>query len=70
MFYVSESNGHSNAEDHEHPVDLRDKNLPMDLVGCVDDFDPRKTTERLTLVYYGERPTDDRLASHHRGKNG
>lgn len=45
MFRVSEPNGHSNAEDHEHPVDLRDIDLAVYLIGGVNNLDSWKTTK-------------------------
>ena len=69
VFDISKPNSNSNAENHEHPVNLRYVNLTMDLVRGVDDFDTREASKRLALVYYRESAADDRLASHNRRKN-
>lgn len=45
VFYISESNCYSNAEDHEHPVDLWNVNLAMYLFRCVNDLDSWEATE-------------------------
>lgn len=61
MFCVSKANCHGNTEDHEHPIDLRDVDLSVYPVGCVDDLHSRKTTKGLDLVDNREGPTYDRL---------
>lgn len=63
---VSETNGDSNAEDHEDPVDLRDVYLAMNIVRRVHDFHSGKATQRLALVDDGEGSADDGLAADHR----
>jgi hypothetical protein len=66
---VAEPDGDGDAEDHEQPVDLRDVDLAVDLLGRVHDLHSREAAERLALVDNGERPADDRLASDHRSQD-
>jgi len=66
---VSKSNCHSNTEDHEHPIDLRDINLAVYLVRSVNNLHSWETAKRLALVYDRECSTDDCLAPHNRSKN-
>ena len=44
MLCVPKSNSHSNAEDHEQPIDLRDIYLAMNFLRCVHNFYPREAT--------------------------
>lgn len=70
MLGVSETDGDGDAEDHEHPVDLRDVDLAMDLVGGVNHFDSGEAAECLALAYDGEGAAYDSLAPNHGCKYG
>ncbi len=45
-----ECNAYNNCYNHKYVVDLRNINLPMIFFWCVDDFQPRETTECNWLV--------------------
>ena len=52
MLGVAESNGYGYAEKHQHPIDLRDVNLTVDLIRRVDNLHFGETTQDLALIYY------------------
>lgn len=63
---VAEANGDGDAKHHEQPVDLRDVDLAVDLLGGVHHFHSGEAAQGLALVDDGERAADDRLASYNR----
>ena len=69
MFCISESDGHSNAENHKYPVDLWDVDLAMYFIRGMNNLDSWEASKWLALVDYRECSADDRLTSHNRGKN-
>lgn len=69
VFGVPKSNGHSNAEDHEQPIDLRNVYLAMNFLRCVYNFYSRKAAQGLALIDDWECSADDRLTSNYRSQD-
>lgn len=66
--HVLETDRHSQTKKQHHPVDLRDVDLSINVVGGVHHFHPRKASESHTLIDDGKCGRDDCLAAHNRGQ--
>ena len=58
-----ETNSYSEAKHHQKPVNIRNIDLTVYLIGCMNNFNSREATESQTLVYDGEAGSYSCLAS-------
>lgn len=66
----AEGDGDDDAGQHEEVVDLRDVNLALVLVGCMDHLHAREAAERERLGNYGEGSGDHGLARYDGSRHG
>ena len=67
---LAEPDGERNGDDHQHPVDRADIDLPVALRGCLGDLEPREPAELDRLAGHGKRAGDDGLAGDDRRRGG
>jgi len=67
---LAESDGEPDGDDHQHPVDRADIDLPVALCRCLGDLEPREPAELDRLAGHGKRAGDDGLAGDDRRHGG